>query len=340
MSLSPLWTDIDWNREGRQDSFLNLEHSVHRSAYGIVPIPATVFKNGTGPTILLMAGSHGDEYEGQAILTRLIQSLDIGKVSGRIIVLPAANLPAAIEGTRVSPLDGGNLNRSFGDSYSDSPTSRIAQFIAEELLPMCDVFFDFHSGGTSMNYVPCTYADLWGDAEQDARTLAALEFMNAPISWVQKAVPQGPVAGRAAYRKNTIYLSGEFGGGGRISRQASRVAERAIYRLMRHIGVLPLDSRWEPPVESRLMRAEQHHYFYADRDGVFEPAAELGDEVANGDLAGTILTPEIPTQPATEIRFPDTGKWICVRAIGRVRRGDCLGHLLVDVARDELLAAK
>lgn len=340
MSLSPLWTEIDWNRDGRQDQFLNLEHSVHRSAYGIVPIPVTLFKNGSGPTLLLMAGSHGDEYEGQAILTRLIQNLDVNSVSGRIIVLPAANLPAAIEGTRVSPLDGGNLNRCFGDVYSDNPTSRIAQFIAEHLLPMCHVFFDFHSGGTSLNYVPCTYADLWGDPEQDARTLAALEFMNAPIAWVHKAVPQGPVAGRAAYRKNAIYLSGEFGGGGNISRHATWVAERAIYRLMAHMGLLPLAQKWEATVESRLMRVGQHHYFYAERDGVFEPAAQLGDEVAKGSLAGTILTPETPLQPATQVRFPDSGKWMCARAMGRVRRGDCLGHLLVDVNRDELLAVR
>jgi uncharacterized protein len=299
-----------------------------------------LFKNGTGPTLLLMAGSHGDEYEGQAILTRLIQTLDVNQVAGRIIVLPAANLPAAIEGTRVSPLDGGNLNRCFGDSYGDNPTARIAHFIAEELLPMCDVFFDFHSGGTSLNYVPCTYADLWGDAEQDARILAALEFMNAPISWVHRAIPQGPVAGRAAYRKKAIYLSGEFGGGGNVSRRAIWVAERAIYRLMAHMGLLPLAPEWEPGLESRLMRVDQHHYFYADRDGIFEPNAQLGDEVEKGELAGTILSPETPLQPGKQVRFPDSGKWICARAIGRVRRGDCLGHLLVDVLRNELLAAK
>jgi predicted deacylase len=338
MSLSPLWTDIDWNRDGRQDGFLNLEHSVHRSAYGIVPIPATLLKNGTGPTLLLMAGSHGDEYEGQAILTRLIQTLDVGRISGRLIVLPAANLPAAMAGTRVSPLDEGNLNRCFGDVYPDSPTARIAQFIAETLLPMCDVFFDFHCGGTSLNYVPCAYADVWGDDQRRREILEALEFMNAPISWVQKGPPQGPVAGRAAYRNDVTYLSGEFGGGGAITRDALRVAERSIHRLMAHLGILQLAPEWEPRVESRLMWARQKHYFYAGRDGVFEPAAELGAEVAGGERAGIILTPETPLQPAHPVLFPDSGTWICTRAIGRVRRGDCLGHLLVDAPRNEVLS--
>lgn len=332
MSLSPLWTDIDWNRDGHQDSFLNLEHSAHRSAYGIVPIPISLFKNGNGPTLLLMAGSHGDEYEGQAILTRLIQNLDVNSVSGRIIVLPVANLPAALDGSRVSPLDGGNLNRCFGDLFSDSPTSRIADYIANVILPMCDVFFDFHSGGSSLEYVPCTYASVSGDTEKAARTVAALEFMNAPIAWIHQGIPQGPEAGRAAYRNDVIYLSGEFGGGGRISRHAMWVAERAIYRLMAHLNIIPLASKWDERIDTRLMTACQSHYFYADRDGIFEPATDIGNEVRKGELAGTILNPETPAQPGTQVRFPENGTWICARAIGRIRRGDCLGHLLTDVA--------
>ncbi len=107
---------------------------------------------------------------------------------------------------------------------------------------------------------------------------------------------------------------------------------------MAHLGILQLAPEWEPRVESRLMWARQKHYFYADRDGVFEPAAELGAEVAGGERAGIILTPETPLQPAHPVLFPDSGKWICTRAIGRVRRGDCLGHLLVDAPRNEVLS--
>ncbi|MCP8894931.1 succinylglutamate desuccinylase/aspartoacylase family protein [Shinella daejeonensis] len=339
MSLSPLWTDIEWNRDGRQGSFLNLEHSVHRSAYGLVSIPVSLFKNGSGPTLLLMAGSHGDEYEGQAILTRLIQTLDYRAISGRIIVLPAANLPAAMEGTRTSPLDAGNLNRCFGDMFSDSPTSRIANYITNVILPMCDVVFDFHSGGSSLDYLPCTYASVSGDSQTVAQTLAALEFMNAPIAWIHKGIPQGPEAGRAAYRQDVMYLSGEFGGGGRISRRATWVAERAIYRLMAHLDLAPLPPEWGEPLEARLMTASQSHYFYADHDGVFEPAADLGDDVRKGELAGTIFNPETPARPATQVTFPGSGIWICARAIGRVRRGDCLGHLLTDISREEILVA-
>jgi predicted deacylase len=63
-----------------------------------------------------MAGNHGDEYEGQVALSKLIRSLEPAEVSGRIIILPSANFPAAMAGMRTSPLDAGNLNRACLDS--------------------------------------------------------------------------------------------------------------------------------------------------------------------------------------------------------------------------------
>ncbi len=60
-----LWSDIDFERDGKQIDWLYLPHSVTRSAYGEIMIPIAVVKRGKGPTVLLMAGNHGDEYEGQ-----------------------------------------------------------------------------------------------------------------------------------------------------------------------------------------------------------------------------------------------------------------------------------
>ena len=44
-----------------------------------------------------MAGNHGDEYEGQIIVSQLMR--EIGEmVSGQLILLPMANFPAADAG--------------------------------------------------------------------------------------------------------------------------------------------------------------------------------------------------------------------------------------------------
>lgn len=337
MSLSTVWTDVDLEASGRQVGLIRVEHSVHRSGYGTIPLPFAVFANGGGPTILLMAGSHGDEYEGQLALTRLIRTLDVSRVQGRILVLPAANQPAVRAGQRTSPLDAGNLNRSFGDSFADTPTGQIAAFITGELLARCDAFLDLHSGGSSMQHLSCSYADLGTHRKTAQKTFAALEAMNAPFSWAQAGCPQGPVAGRAALRKGVMHLSGEFGGGGRLDHDALEVAERCVYRLLDHLDILEMDERWRAEIPTRFVVNNQQHFVYAPQEGVFEPLFSLGDPVEAGQLAGYLHRPEFPMDAPVELRFEADGIVSIIRAMGRSEQGDCLFQLLAETDRETIL---
>ena len=52
-----IWTDVDYDKNGKQIGWLYLHHSVTRSAYGQIMIPIVVIKNGEGPTALFMAGT-------------------------------------------------------------------------------------------------------------------------------------------------------------------------------------------------------------------------------------------------------------------------------------------
>ena len=87
---SRIAAEVDFEKNGRQQGFLRLFHSVHSSAYGFIPIPIVVLKNGTGPTVLMVSGTHGDEYEGQVALCNLVKSLDPARIRGRVIIMPAA----------------------------------------------------------------------------------------------------------------------------------------------------------------------------------------------------------------------------------------------------------
>jgi hypothetical protein len=48
-SRSRLTAEIAFDRGGKQYGFVRLPYSVHRSAYGWIPIPVACIKNGTGP---------------------------------------------------------------------------------------------------------------------------------------------------------------------------------------------------------------------------------------------------------------------------------------------------
>ena len=83
----------------------------------------------------------------------------------------------------------------------------------------------------------------------------------------------------------------------------------------------------------RLMNSDPPElYVFAPDYGVFVPAAGLGDTVAAGGLAGEVHAIEHPERTPIPVHFRAGGLLICVRAIGRVEPGDCLGHLAIDVA--------
>src|SRR6478735_1011961 len=118
--------DVDLEAAGVQRGYLRLPYSQDTSAYGHIPIPIVVARNGEGPTVLLTGGVHGDEYEGPIALARLICDLTLKAIRGRIIVVPSLNLPALLAGKRLSPIDGINLNRCFPGDRNGSPTNLIA----------------------------------------------------------------------------------------------------------------------------------------------------------------------------------------------------------------------
>nr|WP_255564131.1 succinylglutamate desuccinylase/aspartoacylase family protein [Mameliella sp. CS4] len=133
---------------------MRVPHSTHDSAYGWIGVPIVCLANGPGPTVLMTGGTHGDEYEGQIAVTRLARELDPSDIRGRLILIPALNAPAAEAGRRCSPIDDGNLNRSFPGNPSGTPTEMIAHYVEEVLLPRSDVLIDLHSGGSSLLYPP------------------------------------------------------------------------------------------------------------------------------------------------------------------------------------------
>ena len=331
-----LFTEIDFERDGKQIGRLNLPYSVTRSAYGVIPIPIAVFKNGEGPTVFLMAGNHGDEYEGQIALGNLIRDLDLEAVTGRVIILPSANLPAARAGVRVSPLDDANLNRVFPADPAHGPTHEIADYIEHHLMPMADIFVDLHSGGASLDYIPFVSASFTGKPDQDRKAYDLMRAFGGPYGQIWNAVDIGATtggsrtAGGAALRNGAIEIGGEFGGGAVVNRDHLRLVERGVRNLLAQAGVTPA-ATLEDTGPMRLMAADGTDLFSLAPDyGVFVPVTVLGEEVSKGDLVGTIQNLEHPERAPIEVTFRASGLLICVRAIGRVEPGDCLAHLAVD----------
>jgi hypothetical protein len=326
-----IWTDVDYDKPGKQIGWLNLHHSVTRSAYGNIMIPIAVVSNGRGPTALFMAGNHGDEYEGQIALCKLIRTLEPGEIRGRVIMLPAANLPAALAGTRVSPIDQGNLNRSFPGDPDGNVTQQIAHYIDSVLFPLADLFHDLHSGGSSLDYVPFASMHQCGDAALNAGSLTALEAFGAPLSIVWRESRDTRYGPPAAMARGVAALGGEFGGGGEVSVEGVAMVERGLRNTLVHLGMLPSSAEHDDAPGTRVMEVRGvDHFAYAPEPGLFEPLAKLGDWVEAGQVAGQVHFVDNPARPPVPCRFKADGMVICKRHFGRAERGDCVFHLAVD----------
>ena len=105
MASTSITCEVDLDAEGKSAGYLRVPHSTSLSAYGWLPVPVTVVRNGQGPTVLMLAGVHGDEYEGQIALSKLARALAPSDLRGCLIVLPAVNAAAAKAGMRSSPID-------------------------------------------------------------------------------------------------------------------------------------------------------------------------------------------------------------------------------------------
>jgi uncharacterized protein len=322
--VSRISPTISFDAPGKHVGFLRLPHSTHESAYGWIPIPIICIAGSSGPTVLFVAGNHGDEYEGQVALAELCRSLDPASLRGRVIILPAANYPAVMAGRRVSPIDGGNLNRSFPGSEGGPPTEMIAHFIETKLLPMADCAIDLHSGGSSLQYCPTIRARSNPDAGIMARTLTLLRAFGAPYGCIFK-----PLAGEnrtmaaAAARCNVPYLCIEIGGGGSIQQDYLALTNAGVDRILVASGVG--NSEVAPPGETKILSVNGFdNYVYAPENGLFQPLAELGDTVASGQPAARIHFPDTPWREPAIATFQTAGIVLCRRFPSLTRRGDCL----------------
>src|SRR6185369_7562918 len=73
-----------------------------------------------------------------------------------LVIIPSMNLPAAKASTRLSPVDGMNLNRAFPGKAEGPVTGMIADYLTRVLFPMADVVMDMHAGGRGLLFYPCS----------------------------------------------------------------------------------------------------------------------------------------------------------------------------------------
>ena len=336
-------TAINFDKPGKQQGFLQIPYSHNLGGWANVMIPITVVSAGTGPTALILGGNHGDEYQGQIAAMNLARELDPDSVSGRIILIPSLNFPAARVATRLSPLDGMNLNRAFPGDAEGPVTSQIAHFLRTQLFPISDVVIDIHSGGRSMEFVPCAHMHLVPDREQRARMFAAMLAWGTDFAFLYADIAGTGLLPVEAENQGKLVVTTELGGGEAIPASVHRIARSGLRNVLSHVGVLKGRPKTRaalgkpPTILTQALNRED--YLLAPESGVFEVRVDLGAMVKRGQSVGCIHHLERPDRAPEPIIAQSTGYLISMRAPCLTQQGDCVAVIAKRVTAKHVLSA-
>jgi N-alpha-acetyl-L-2,4-diaminobutyrate deacetylase len=320
---------IDLDAAGKHAGYLNVPWSRDDSAWGAIRIPIHVVRGGDGPTMLFTAANHGDEYEGPIALLKLARKLDPARLKGRVILLPTMDHPAVQAGTRVSPIDGINMNRCFPGRRDGTPTLMMAHYVYHQLVAPADIVVDLHSGGKTLDFVPSVVMHELDDTALMERTKTAILAMGAPLALVLKELDTAGMLDSAVEELGKLFVTTELGGGGSTTPERIAITERGLHNLLCHLGMLD-EAPQAVPSPPRFAYTPEDGFVVSDDAGLFEPLVELGAPVEAGQPLGCVhFFEEIDREPRTYMA-PRDGFLYARHFPGLIKRGDCLAVLGAD----------
>lgn len=331
MAGTLITSEVDFEASGKHSGFLRVPHSVHRSAYGWIPVPVVSIKNADGPTLLIMAGNHGDEYEGQIAVSNLARKLDHADIRGHLILLPMVNFPAAQAGLRTSPIDDGNLNRLFPGEATGNLTEMIAHYVENVLMPLADYAIDLHSGGSSLFYPPTLLRGQGYSHEENEALIHIQNAFDLPYAWVFTSgggrTSTARTAMGAANRNGVINVMAELGGGGEVTPDILQRTERGLHRVLHALDMLPC---YRPDAAQGTRELNAQGSIFAYTAGLFEPLKSIGEDVSVGEVVGRIHHPDTPQSEPDTLTSQYEGIVLCKRAMAQVVRGDAVFQIASD----------
>lgn len=287
-------------------------------------IPISVVNGAApGPVLALIAGTHGYEYPPILALQRVRRALDPAALSGVVVLVHVANLPSFLGRTiYYSPVDGKNLNRVYPGKLEGTVSERIAHAIFTEVISAADYVVDMHGGDGNEALRPYLYLSETGEQELDGKSRAmglafGLDTIVTQTEWT--ADPSAHIYTEwAALGLGKPAMTTETGSLGSTSEELVGLAERGVWNLLRHLGMV----EGEPSPAPGIIWLEQGEVIRSPAVGMFDPAVEPGYFVAGGALLGTLR--DLFGDPIEMIESPFAGVVNYVIATPPVNEGEPL----------------
>lgn len=324
---------LDPAMPGKQHGHLVLPYTDHTGLQHLrVPV-CSIRGTDSGPTITLIAGVHGDEYEGALTLHRLAQELTPESVHGCLLIVPALNGSAMAEGQRNLPMTGEDLDLCFPGLPDGSLGQRLAHQVFERLIRPAELVLDLRSGGKRLQFAATAAVRSVGvrNCSGDELSEAAMIAFGAPNS-VRLPASAGQNCLQAAVEgAGKGYVQSELGGGGGCSRQALEIARVGCHNVLRFMGVLNDEVQLRA---SRMLEVRDSSFFvHAPVDGLLEAHAQPGSDVWQGDTLACLVNLEQAAAEPQRIAVPRNSVLLALHHGGQVRAGELVAILADEVQR-------
>jgi uncharacterized protein len=241
-----------------------------------------------GPLLTVISGVHGCEYASMAGVRRWLRSLESRDLRGRVRAVPVLNLPAFRARTPfVVPDDGKNLNRCFPGDPAGTLADRLAYAAFTQLITGSDAYIDAHCGDMVEALEPFALYNA-GTAESGSRDLAMAYGL--PYVIRQEQGSDRPVSGTSSSAASDVgvpAITAESGECGLVQPEAVERHVRGLDGVLAVLGMADdphAGARQAPTLLNRFL------WMTGVDAGWWEPTVGAGDEVAEGQVIGTIST--------------------------------------------------
>lgn len=293
---------------------------------------------GEGPTLALLAGQHGMEPAGPAVLSALVADLRPGDLSGNLLVVPLVYANAIRHGYECEPIGGRekeaartgrwhnqcpyaldrnkcgrNFNRMWHGGKAKTVYERLAAALWEQVIVPAQYVIDFHC-----------WQD-WAPPGVLTTNEAALELGKwAGISWIHHRTKESPLdkvmLAERVCASGRVGLTIEFTPQTRIMADMAAVGRYGIENVMRRLGML----RGRPTATRPLYLLGQEKGDWqpvkAKSDVLVLPTRKPGDWVTQGQAAARVVEIDRPWKMSV-LKAPCDGIVYSTEPSSAVRKG-------------------
>lgn len=281
-------------------------------------------RKGRARRFCIVTGTHGDELEGQMVCYEVGRRVmaEPERLCGTLEIYPALN-PLGIDTIqRGIPNFDLDMNRIFPGDPQGSMAEQAAYSVVQELQG-ADMVIDIHSSNLYLRETPQVRINVLHEAMLVPHAIT----LGVDFVWVHDAatVLEATLA-HTLNQGGTPCLVVEMGVGQRINHKMCNRLVDGIFRLMAQMGLWQTDSPVPSGRAPIVCRGDSVAFLNAAVSGVFLTEKKTGENVAQGEEIGQIVSP-LTSQVLCRVTAPCSGYLFTLRAYPIVYEGSLMARI-------------